>query len=251
MRLLISPPSSQVSRRWSAGPASCTARFASPCAVPPARPYCPTGNYSVSYHEGVENHTTTELASLDGDLLLAMSSMMARAFHHDQLLAWLVPNARIRPARLRDFFEREIRYRLNGTAIPLVVGPNGLALWHPPGSIPSQQHPFSTAGAHLSLTRRRAMVARSIRRELVRRRPTEAHWRLSHLAVDPGIQRVGIGQALLAAGIERAGRAGVGVYLENTNPQVLPFLGTMGFGQVGIIRTRRAPPVWLMWRPGV
>jgi len=83
---------------------------------------------------------------------------------------------------------------------------------------------------------------------VLRLRPDEPHWYLSHLAVRPGDQGQGFGRTLLRWGIERADKDGVGTYLETANPDNLPFYRAAGYSQVGLVRVESAPKVWTLWR---
>lgn len=86
------------------------------------------------------------------------------------------------------------------------------------------------------------------RRELHRHHPSEAHWHLSHLAVDGARRRQGLGSALLAGGLALADHDGVGAYLETANEASLAFGERAGFHQVGRVELGGGPPIWLMWR---
>lgn len=179
-----------------------------------------------------------------------MTSVMAEAFRFDPMQVWLFPNERHRTARLRRAYELDVRHRLNGSATPVVVGGSGIGFWHPPGSDRlTRSAALRVVPGYLSVAAQHPIRARRVLRQVLDRRPSESHWYLSHLAVDVGRQRAGIGRRLLDFGVERAANDGVGVYLETTNPTNLAFYDTAGFRQVGIVRVIGAPPVWLLWRP--
>lgn len=84
-------------------------------------------------------------------------------------------------------------------------------------------------------------------RAVLQRRPTEAHWYLSHLAVHPDHQGRGYGRRLLRHGIDQAEAAGVGVYLETANSDNLAFYQASGLHEVGVVRVAGAPTVWCLW----
>jgi hypothetical protein len=79
----------------------------------------------------------TELAALDGGLLLSMTSLIAEALSDDPFNQWRFPNPRLRTTRLRRALELDVRYRLNGACIPF-----GSAM---PG-LPSGAHPGPSNG---------------------------------------------------------------------------------------------------------
>ncbi len=192
----------------------------------------------------------TELERLNGRLLLSMTSIMAEAFRFDPMQVWLFPNEGHRTARLRRVYELDVIHRLNGTAAPVLIGGSGIGFWHPPGTDRlTRSTALRVAPGYLSVAAHHPIRARQVLRQVLARRPTEPHWYLSHLAVDVGRQRAGIGRRLLDFGIQRAAGDGVGVYLETANPTNLAFYDSAGFRQVGIVRVPEAPPVWLLWLP--
>ncbi len=74
---------------------------------------------------------------------------------------------------------------------------------------------------------------------------------LQFLAVHPQHQGAGHGRQLVAAGQARATHAGVGIYLESTNPANLAFYRSLGLGQLGEFTLQpdgpRAYRLW--WSP--
>ena len=84
--------------------------------------------------------------------------------------------------------------------------------------------------------------------EVDKNHPTEAHYYLEYLGVEPGYQGMGFGSLLLRALITKAEQAGAGCYLENANPRNISFYQQAGFQ---IIREMEiiGLPTWLMWRP--
>jgi ribosomal protein S18 acetylase RimI-like enzyme len=78
--------------------------------------------------------------------------------------------------------------------------------------------------------------------------PTEAHYYLEYIAVDPKYQGKGFGSFILKHLINKADEQGVGCYLENANPRNLAFYQRFGF-QVTIEKEIIGIPSWFMWRP--
>lgn len=180
----------------------------------------------------------------------AVATVLAEAFEHDPMQAWLFPNAGRRMQRLRRFYERDLAVRLEGCTTTCLLGETAVACWQAPGesgTLPPrsalQLAPcFWSVVAHHPLAGMRLLAA------VLRQRPDEPHWYLSHLAVRPGDQGRGLGRTLLEWGIERADEEGVGTYLETANPDNLPFYRSAGYSQVGLVRSGDAPNVWTLWR---
>ena len=85
-------------------------------------------------------------------------------------------------------------------------------------------------------------------REVDKHHPTEAHYYLEYLGVEPGYQGKGLGSSILSHLIAKADVAGVGCYLENANPGNISFYQRSGFlvtQEMEIIGI----PTWFMWRP--
>ena len=189
-----------------------------------------------------------EMTVLDGHVLDAMTDVMAGAFYDDPMQRWLFPNGRRRRARLRRVYDLDVRHRLNGNAVPVVVEEVGVGFWHPPGDAPMGiRSAMAIAPGYASVAAHHPVRALRVLREVLARRPDDPHWYLSHLAVASDRRGAGIGRRLLGFGIDRAAADGVGVYLETTNPTNLRFYGAAGFTQVGVVDVPNAPSVWLLW----
>lgn len=80
-----------------------------------------------------------------------------------------------------------------------------------------------------------------------------AHFRDPHLflwqlAVDPPVQRSGVGRALMARVLADADDAAVPIYLETAKPENLPYYCSFGFVATGCESLPRGAPLWLMLR---
>lgn len=180
----------------------------------------------------------------------AVAHVLAEAFEHDPMQAWLFPNVERRMQRLRRFYERDLTVRLEGCTTTCLLGEAAVACWQASdesGMLPLrsalQLAPcFWSVAAHHPLAGPRLLAA------VLRQRPEEPHWYLSHLGVRPDDKGRGFGRTLLQWGIERADEEGVGTYLETANPDNLPFYRAAGYSQVGLVRVGDAPNVWTLWR---
>ena len=83
---------------------------------------------------------------------------------------------------------------------------------------------------------------------LHRGHPTEDHFFVWLLAVQPEHQRTGVGRALLSHALERADGMGVRSYLDTANPDNLPYSGSFGFEAHGETSLPRGAPLWFMHR---
>lgn len=175
----------------------------------------------------------------------AVVDVLAAAFEHDPMQAWLFPNPARRLQRLRRFSGRDLAVRLEGTAMVCLVDARAVAFWQPPGGSEtlSMRAAVRLAPCFSSVAAHHPVAAVKVLGAVLRQRPPEPHWYLSHLAVRPSEQGRGLGRMLLAWGTERADDEGVGTYLETANPNNLSFYRAAGFSRVGLVQVDEAPEV--------
>lgn len=80
--------------------------------------------------------------------------------------------------------------------------------------------------------------------------PSEPHWYLPLIGVEPAQQGGGRGAVLMREALARCDRDGLPAYLESTNPRNIPFYERFGFRPVGEIQAGNGPKLTPMWRPG-
>ena len=122
----------------------------------------------------------------------------------------------------------------------------GAALWLPPGVHPDE-------GALGELMKSTASAAAREEGpaifELMRKyHPTEPHWYLPLIGVDPAHQGKGHGDALMRYALERCDRDKVPAYLESTNPRNISLYQRHGFKAVGTIQAGSSPTLVPMLR---
>ena len=76
-------------------------------------------------------------------------------------------------------------------------------------------------------------VSRTMRRNV---HPTEPHWYLPMIAMDPALQSRGYGSALLRAALARCDEDGLPAYLESSNPRNISIYRRHGFEATGTIQ---------------
>ena len=81
-------------------------------------------------------------------------------------------------------------------------------------------------------------------------RPSEPHFYLEYLGVEPEQQGKAVGSTLLRSLAQMGDDKQVGCYLENANPRNLPFYQRFGF-QVILNKDIIDIPTWFMWRSPV
>jgi ribosomal protein S18 acetylase RimI-like enzyme len=78
--------------------------------------------------------------------------------------------------------------------------------------------------------------------------PSEPHWYLPLIGVDPAYQGRGLGSELLSRGLARCDRDGVPAYLEATSLRSVSLYERFGFETAGQIQTKTSPPIVPMIR---
>jgi ribosomal protein S18 acetylase RimI-like enzyme len=179
-----------------------------------------------------------------------LAAALVRAFREDALLNWAFRTGAGRERGWGVYFRTALElYRGSVFALPSALG---CGIWVAPDKW------------RLSLGRELLLAPRILKmlgwRRLVRglgavkkmeaQHPSELHYYLQVLGVDPSLQGQGIGSQLLAAGLERVDDDRLAVFLETSNQRNLPLYRRHGFE---VQRTYDfgpgSPTMFAMWRP--
>jgi ribosomal protein S18 acetylase RimI-like enzyme len=168
------------------------------------------------------------------------------AFSTDPMARWSLPDPRTyltqMPALVRAFGSKSF----DAGSAYCVEGYAGAALWLPPGVEPDiealdaliQKH----APEHIKSD------ANGVFEQMSTFHPTEPHWYLPIIAVDPACQGQGHGSALLRAALVRCDRDGLPAYLESSNPRNISLYERHDFVVMGRIQSGSSPVVTPMFR---
>jgi GNAT superfamily N-acetyltransferase len=179
-----------------------------------------------------------------------LAAVLARAFASDPLMHWIFPNEPNRQLSAVRFFELMLDLDLRrGTAFT-TEDRAGTALWHAPhtssDTSPGVLHGLWTAARFLALLRGDAWrVGRGLG-ALAPLHPSQPHWYLSYIGIDPQRQGCGIGSALLQPALKQCDAEGVPAYLVTATGA--PFYEKHGFCTVGEHRIANGPLLWRMLR---
>jgi GNAT superfamily N-acetyltransferase len=176
----------------------------------------------------------------------ATNHLLALAFGADPAARWAWPHPTQYlmhfPAFVKAFGGRAFS---NGTAY-YIDGYAGAALWLPP-----HVHPDEDAVIALI----RSTVAERIQTDVLgvleqmdRYHPTEPHWYLPVIGVDPLLHGQGFGSALMQQALDQCDRGGTPAYLESSNPRNIPFYQRQGFEGLGTIQVGTSPSIVPMVR---
>ncbi|HTO65096.1 MAG TPA: GNAT family N-acetyltransferase [Bradyrhizobium sp.] len=122
----------------------------------------------------------------------------------------------------------------------------GGALWLPPDVHPDDDALDAVLARSVSESQRKVVLQTFER--MASYHPSEPHWHLALIGVDPAQQHRGHGSALMQRGLTPCDRDRKLVYLESTNPNNLPFYERHGFDLLGTIQVGTVPPIFPMLR---
>ena len=168
------------------------------------------------------------------------------AFAADPVVRWLFPESGTYLATMPDFtlayggeaFARGSAYCTDDYA--------GAALWLPPGAHPDEEVMGSLIGKSVSPAVQAELYAAL--EQFGAYRPSDPHWYLPVIGVDPACHGRGCGSALMSYALERCDRDGVSAYLESSNPRNISLYERHGFKTVGKVQVGSSPPIAPMVR---
>jgi ribosomal protein S18 acetylase RimI-like enzyme len=134
---------------------------------------------------------------------------------------------------------------LNDTADVTADG-RGASLWLPPGVEPDAERMVALLETHAD--ERVMPELMGVFEQMGRFHPTEPHWYLPLIGVDPACQGQGLGGALMRHAVERCDRDGLPAYLESSNPRNITLYQRHGFEILGRIQVGTSPVMTPMYR---
>jgi ribosomal protein S18 acetylase RimI-like enzyme len=176
-----------------------------------------------------------------------VTAVLTLAFSADPAVRWVYPDLQqywsCWPDFVRAFGGRAFDH---GTA-EHTDGYAGAALWLPPGVHPDDD--ALVALLQRSVTEHDQEEVFAVLEQMGHFHPSEPHWYLAILGVDPHWQGRGHGSALLRHALARCDRDHAPAYLESSNPRNNPLYERHGFEVLGTIQVGASPPIWPMVRP--
>ena len=190
--------------------------------------------------------TTPTIETATGSDEAAVTAVIVLAFGADPAARWTWPAARDFLSHFPGFvkafagnaFAHDSAYFLEGYA--------GAALWLPPDVHPDEDELMAllrrtgSAGVQKDLE--------SVFEKMGSYHPTEPHWYLPFIGVDPFEQGKGYGAALMKHALIPCDRDRVPAYLESSNPKNIPLYERHGFEVLGTIQVGTSPPIVPMLR---
>jgi ribosomal protein S18 acetylase RimI-like enzyme len=184
--------------------------------------------------------------------LRSMARVLARAFHDDPVMMWVVPDPAARARALPRMFATMIRHHYLRSGAPEVAGDGRLgaaALWDPPGGWKqSRLQELLMMPGFLRAMGRYVPRGQRLMDLMHAQHPEEPHWYLAVIGSDPTVRGAGYGQALMRSRLDRCDAEYAPAYLESSNPVNVPYYERFGFVVTGEITVPDGPTLWKMWR---
>lgn len=191
----------------------------------------------------VRRVTASEIPELAGAL--------GRAFADDPMHSWFFPDRPTRPSKLaRLFAEVLLADAVAYGSAHTTDERDGAAIWFPPGKgQPSVIDQLRLLPLMVRLAGRRLPRILAGLSFMESRQPSEPHWHLPILGVEPGRQGRGLGGALMQPILDRCDRDGHGAYLEATSSRSRDLYLRHGFAVLEEVALPGGGPLlWRMWR---
>ena len=122
----------------------------------------------------------------------------------------------------------------------------GTALWLPPNVHPEEDALGEVLERTVSASIRGDLFA--VFEQMAKYHPSEPHWYLPLIGVDPAHQGKGCGAALMTYALQECDRHHSPAYLESTNPRNVSLYRRHGFEVLGTIQVGASPPLVPMLR---
>lgn len=173
-------------------------------------------------------------------------NVLARAFSIDPVAQWIWPD----PQQYQMYFPSFVR-AFGGKAFThgsayYVDGYAAAALWLPPGTLPDDDMLSSIFQRSVSEQSQKDVIA--VFDQMGRYHPSEPHWHLPLMGVDPLKQGKGFGSALMQHALVQCDRDNKLAYLESSSPRSVPFYKRHGFEVLGTIQLGASPSIFPMLR---
>jgi len=172
--------------------------------------------------------------------------ILTLAFSTDPMARWSLPH----PATYLATFS-SVAKAFGGNAFEkgtayIAKDFTGAALWLQPGAKPDEETLKRLFEENTDDAIKEDM--QGIFEQMEKFHPTEPHWYLPMIGVDPAHQGAGIGGALMTEALKAVDRDGLIAYLESSNPKNISLYQRHGFEVIGEIQSGSSPVLRPMLR---
>jgi len=189
---------------------------------------------------------TTEVVTAAASDRARMVMTIVLAFSTEPMVRWCWPHADDYLAMMPRFTEAFGGHAFESGSAHCTIDRCGAALWLPPGTGPDEEELGRIAEERIRGSIRDDVYR--VTEGMAHYRPSEPHWYLSMIGVDPTRQGKGYGSALLDHAHRQYDRDGFSMYLESSNPRSIRFYERHGYRVIGKVQSGSSPTVVAMLR---
>lgn len=168
------------------------------------------------------------------------------AFSNDPIVRWMYPSAQQYLSHFPDFLTAFGKNAFDAQTVYHADNYAGAAFWFPPHVEPDTDLMMETIQRTISPKLQAEMFI--LLEQMSDIHPTQPHWYLGVLGVDPVRQNQGHGSKLLQGVLDLCDRFELPAYLESSNPQNIAFYEKHGFKVISEIQTDTSPTISAMIR---
>ena len=168
------------------------------------------------------------------------------AFSADPIARWFYPDPHQYLLHLPSFVRAFAGKAFELNSAYCVDGYLGAALWLPPDVHPDEN--VLAALLQRTIPEENQQEIFAFTERMNSSHPSEPHWYLPMIGVDPAKQGNGYGSALMKHALARCDGEGKLAYLESSSPRSIPFYRRHGFELLGTIQVGSSPPLFPMMR---
>jgi len=192
-----------------------------------------------------------EIRKMTLDDCAVIARVQARAFFDDPLQSWALPDETTRLAILELVYDLLSRHSSVPAGESYTDATRACAaFWVPPGGFVLGREAAEAMAPMLDVLGDDANARFRVAEDTMRaRRPSDVHFYLQGLGVDPPRQGEGLGSAVMQPVVGRCDAERMPAYLETTKERNVGFYEQHGFVVVGQTRLPlEGPPMWFMAR---
>jgi len=179
-----------------------------------------------------------------------LGALLSVAFTDDPFVRWVMPNSLDFLRDSKKHPRRAYSEAFDAGTVFVIGDFAGAAVWLPPGAKAdrseevAQAEPSSAAAGHGFPPEFPALIS-----QCAAYCPSDPHWYLGLIAVDPVCRGCGVGTQILEYGLAMVDRDGLPAYLESTNAANTSLYKRFGFQELAEVRVGSSPPRFPMLRP--
>ena len=193
--------------------------------------------------------TTPRIKTVTADEEEAAINVVVRAFSADPAARWLYPDPHQYSVNFPSFVRAFGGEAIEQGSAYSIDGCSGVALWLPPDVHSDEEAIAGLIQRTVSNQRQEEIFA--LLGQMGGYHPSEPHWYLPLIGVDPALQGKGYGSRLMEHALSRCDRDKQLAYLESSNPKNISLYERHGFELLGTIQVGGSPPIFPMLRKPV